>query len=82
MRTKMRRMGLLVAAACLAGASDAALAQEIGVRARVDRARVGEGGQVVLTVDVSGPSLGEVAPPDVSGIVDFDIVGGPMPSSR
>ena len=78
----MRRMGLLVAAACLAGASGAALAQEIGVRARVDRARVGEGGQVVLTVDVSGPSLGEVAPPDVSGIVDFDIVGGPMPSSR
>ena len=77
----MRRFGagLLLA---FAWAAPSALAQDISVRARVDRARVAEGGQIVLTVDVSGPSLGEVAPPDVSGIVDFDIVGGPMPSSR
>src|SRR5439155_6468117 len=34
------------------------------------------------TVELSGPSLGEVSPPDVSGITDFDIVGGPMTSNR
>ena len=60
----------------------AAVAQDIGVRARVDRDTVVEGGQVALTVEVSGTSLGEVAPPDVSGITDFDIVGGPMSSNR
>ncbi|HYS78208.1 MAG TPA: BatD family protein, partial [Candidatus Dormibacteraeota bacterium] len=38
--------------------------------------------QVVLTVEVSAANLGDVAPPDVSGVVDFDIVGGPMSSSR
>jgi hypothetical protein len=74
--------GAILAGAWLAVAAPAALAQEINVRARVDRNRVGEGGQVILTVEVSGPTLGEIAPPDVSGIVDFDIVGGPMPSSR
>jgi len=67
--------------AALLGA-DPAAAQDVGVRARVDSTSVVEGGQVVLTVEVSGPSLGEVAPPDVSGITDFDIVGGPMSSNR
>ena len=70
--------GLVVA---LQGAAPAA-AQDVAVRARVDGTSVVEGGQVVLTVEVSGPSLGEVAPPDVSGITDFDIVGGPMTSNR
>ena len=80
----MKRLaaGAILAGAWLAVAAPAALAQEINVRARVDRNRVGEGGQVILTVEVSGPTLGDIAPPDVSGIVDFDIVGGPMPSSR
>jgi len=80
----MKRLaaGAILAGAWLAVAAPAALAQEINVRARVDRSRVGEGGQVILTVEVSGPTLGDIAPPDVSGIVDFDIVGGPMPSSR
>ena len=80
----MKRLGAgaILLGAWLAVAAPAALAQEINVRARVDRNRVGEGGQVILTVEVSGQTLGEVAPPDVSGIVDFDIVGGPMPSSR
>jgi len=80
----MKRLaaGAILAGAWLAVAAPAALAQEINVRARVDRNRVGEGGQVILTVEVSGPTLGEIAPPDVSGVVDFDIVGGPMPSSR
>jgi hypothetical protein len=80
----MRRLaaGIMMTGAWLAVAAPAALAQDISVRARVDRARVGEGGQVILTVEVSGSTLGEVAPPDVSGLVDFDIVGGPMPSSR
>jgi hypothetical protein len=72
-------IGGLVAA--LHGAVPAA-AQDVGVRARVDSTSIAEGGQVVLTVEVSGPSLGEVAPPDVSGITDFDIVGGPMTSNR
>lgn len=80
----MKRLaaGTMLAGAWLALAAPAALAQDVSVRARVDRARVEEGGQVILTVEASGSTLGEVAPPDVSGIVDFDIVGGPMPSSR
>src|SRR5262249_13319483 len=57
-------------------------AQTVSVRARADRRSVEENGQVVLTVEVYGTSLGEVAPPDVSGISDFDIVGGPMTSNR
>ena len=72
-------IGVLGASVCGGGA---AVAQDIGVRARVDRDSVVEGGQVALTVEVSGTSLGEVAPPDVSGITDFDIVGGPMSSNR
>src|SRR5206468_10504681 len=57
-------------------------AQGIGVRARVDRENIEDGGQTSLLVEVFGPSLGEVGPPDVSGITDFDIVGGPMTSNR
>ena len=72
-------LGLLLALA--AGARPAA-AQDVSVRARVDSTNVVEGGQVVLTVEVSGSSLGEVAPPDISGIIDFDVVGGPMTSNR
>ena len=71
--------GLLAAWLC-GGAP--ALAQGVSVRARVDRNSVAEGGQVSLIVEVFGTSLGEIAPPDVSGITDFDIVGGPMSSNR
>jgi hypothetical protein len=71
--------GLLVGWLCC-GAP--ALAQGVSVRARVDRTSVAEGGQVSLIVEVFGTSLGEIAPPDVSGITDFDIVGGPMSSNR
>ncbi|HKB06803.1 MAG TPA: BatD family protein [Candidatus Polarisedimenticolia bacterium] len=60
----------------------AAHAQNIGVRARVDRENIEEGGQTSLVVEVFGPTLGEVGPPDVSGITEFDIVGGPMTSNR
>jgi len=79
-----RRLPILLACLLVAWLwnGEAALAQDIGVRARVDRASVAEGGQVALTVEVSGSSLGEIAPPDVSGITDFDIVGGPMSSNR
>src|SRR5262249_29241206 len=72
-------LGGLVAA--LLGARPAA-AQDVAVRARVDSASVAEGGQIVLTVEISGATVGEVAAPDVSGISDFDIVGGPMTSNR
>ena len=71
-----------IMAICALAAAVPALAQEVNVRAQVDRSRIDEGGQVVLTVEVSAANLGDVAPPDVSGIVDFDIVGGPMTSSR
>src|SRR5436309_5318053 len=79
-----RRLPILLACLLVAWLwnGEAALAQDVGVRARVDRDSVVEGGQVALTVEVSGTSLGEVAPPDVSGITDFDIVGGPMSSNR
>ena len=72
---------LCLLAAWLCGGA-AALAQGVSVRARVDRNSVAEGGQVSLIVEVFGTSIGEIAPPDVSGITDFDIVGGPMSSNR
>jgi oxygen tolerance protein BatD len=67
--------------ALLAGTAPAP-AQDVTVHARVDHDNIAEGGQVVLIVEVGGPSIGEVAPPDVSGITDFDIAGGPMTSNR
>ena len=67
--------------ALLAGRVSAA-GDDVAVRARVERDTLYEDGQVVLTVEVSGASIGEVAPPDVSGISDFDIAGGPMTSNR
>ncbi len=75
------RAGIALAIGLVLGA-EPARGQEASVRAQVDRTRVDEGAQVVLTVEVSAANLGDVAPPDVSGIVDFDIVGGPMSSSR
>ena len=75
-----RRIAVFLSVLVLTGGL--ARAQDVAVRARVDRGSVVEGGQIALTVDVSGTSLGEVAPPDVSGITDFDIVGGPMTSNR
>jgi hypothetical protein len=66
--------------AALASASSAALAQEATVRARVDRARVHEGEEVALIVEIAAPSLDRLGPPDVSRLQDFDVVGGPSRS--
>jgi len=74
-------LGIALALALLPGFRPG-FAQDASVRAQADRTRVDEGGQVVLTIEISAANLGDVAPPDVSGIVDFDIVGGPMSSSR
>jgi oxygen tolerance protein BatD len=63
-------------------AAEGARAQEVKVRAEVERTRVGQGEDVLLTVDIQAPSFDQTAPPDVSRMEDFDIVGGPSVSSR
>ncbi len=57
-------------------------AQEITVRAQVMPPRVGEGEEVTLVVEVSGPGFDQVAPPDLSALEDFEVLGGPSRSSR
>ena len=78
-RAGVRAIGAVVACMALV---DWAAAQEIQVRATVDRQQVGEGGELVLSVEIVGPGLGQTAPPDVSRLEDFAIVGGPAVSQR
>ncbi len=59
-----------------------AAAQDVSVRARVDRPRIGEGETVVLTVEIVAPSLGQTSPPDLSRLEDFEIAGGPSVAQR
>jgi hypothetical protein len=72
----------LLVLALLAAAPRPAGAQDVSVRALVDKTRVAEGDEVVLSVEIAAPSMGRVAPPDVSRLTDFEIVGGPSSSSR
>jgi oxygen tolerance protein BatD len=60
----------------------AAAQDQVQVRALVDRSEIGEGEDLRLVVEVSGPSLDKVGPPDMSDLGDFDISGGPSVSTR
>ena len=60
----------------------AASAQEVRVRAQVDRSEMSEGEDVRLIVEIAGPGLDRVGPPDVHDLGDFTISGGPSVSSR
>ena len=55
---------------------------QVRVRAQVDRVEMGEGEDLRLVVEVSGPSLDRVGPPDLSVLDDFRLSGGPAVSSR
>jgi oxygen tolerance protein BatD len=73
-----------LAGATLVGsmAGGALIAQEINVRSQAMPSRVGEGEEVTLVVEVSGSSFDQVAPPDLSALDDFEVLGGPSRSSR
>jgi hypothetical protein len=65
-----------------AAAADSVVAQEVFVRALVDRSRIAQEDEVILSVEIAAPSFDQAAPPDVSPIQDFEILGGPSLSSR
>ncbi|MEE9292881.1 MAG: BatD family protein, partial [Acidobacteriota bacterium] len=61
---------------------ESAHAQETTVRASVDRVRIRTGDRITLTIDIEGGSSDQATAPDLSRIVDFDVVGGPSVSTR
>lgn len=69
---------------CLAFAmtGEPARAQETKVHASVDRTRIRPGDRITLTIDIQGSAAGKATAPDISRIVDFDVVGGPSVSTR
>ena len=68
---------LPLAAAPLSRAQD-----QVRVRAQVDRTEMGEGEDLRLTIEIIGPSLDRVGPPDMSVLDDFVVSGGPSVSTR
>ncbi len=78
-----RRIGLALAALLLGTATATTVsAQEVRVRAMVDRTRIAQGDELVLSIEIAAASFEQVSPPDLSRLEDFDIVGGPNVSSR
>lgn len=78
----MRATVALTGVLAVAGATEAVVAQDIFVRAAVDRPRIAQGQEVILSVEIAAPSFDQSSPPDMSRIQDFEIVGGPSLSSR
>ena len=77
------RWGLATLLALLPLAVGGLLAQDqLRVRAQVDRYEMGEGEDVRLTIEIVGPSLERVGPPDMTVLEDFQVSGGPSVSSR
>jgi BatD DUF11 like domain len=79
-RALRRLIGMAVMTAALG--LRLAAAQDVSVRARVDRTRVAQDEDVVLSVDILATSYDQAAPPDVSRLADFEIRSGPNVSSR
>jgi hypothetical protein len=77
-------IALLLAGLALAvAAPEPLLAQDqVRVRAQVDRLEMMEGEDVRLIVEIIGPSLDRVGPPDLSDLGDFTLSGGPSVSTR
>lgn len=64
-------------------APDTARAQDqVRVRAQVDRTEMAVGEDLRLVIEVIGPSLDRVGPPDMSVMDDFQVSGGPSVASR
>ena len=81
----MRRASRLAALVTLTAALlavPAAAQEQVRVRAQVDRFEMGEGEDLRLVIEVMGPSLEKVGPPDMADLGDFDISGGPSVSTR
>jgi hypothetical protein len=55
---------------------------QVRVRAQVDRVEMMEGEDLRLVVEINGPSLDRVGPPDLSDLGDFTLSGGPSVSTR
>ena len=72
----------LVALAASLAPPPAAAQDQVHVRAQVDRFEMGEGEDLRLVIEVMGPSLDKVGPPDMADLGDFDISGGPSVSTR
>ncbi|HEV8120590.1 MAG TPA: hypothetical protein VGQ67_06325, partial [Candidatus Polarisedimenticolia bacterium] len=49
---------------------------QVRVRAQVDRVEMMEGEDLRLVVEINGPSLDRVGPPDLSDLGDFTLSGG------
>ncbi|HXH28990.1 MAG TPA: BatD family protein, partial [Candidatus Polarisedimenticolia bacterium] len=79
-RTARLRLGTIVVATAL-GAHLAA-AQDVSVRARVDRTSIAQDEEVVLSIDILATNYDQATPPDLSRLSDFDIESGPNVSSR
>jgi hypothetical protein len=81
----VRGVGTALVAVLLAAAAaalPARAADAVRVRAQVDRSEIGEGEDVRLIIEIAGPGLDRVGPPDVHDLGDFAISGGPSVSSR
>jgi len=72
----------LVAAAVALGSSPVAAQDQVSVRAMVDRQEMSEGEDLRLTVEIIGPSLDKVGPPDMTVLEDFELSAGPSVSTR
>jgi hypothetical protein len=56
--------------------------EQVRVRAQVDRLEMMEGEDIRLIVEIIGPSLDKVGPPDLADLGDFTLSGGPSVSTR
>ncbi|HKN47524.1 MAG TPA: BatD family protein [Candidatus Polarisedimenticolia bacterium] len=73
---------LLVFATAIAAGAGLINAQDVTVRAEARPTQVAVGDRVVLTVEISGTSIEQTAPPDISSLDEFDVLGGPSVSTR
>ena len=78
-----RLLAILLALVASATAAPTAVAQDgVRVRAQVDRFEMNQGEDLRLLVEVIGPGLERVGPPDMNDLGDFEVSGGPSVSTR
>lgn len=84
LRAALRAIAAPAAVLALAGLAAVPVSAQghVQVRALVDRAEIGEDEDLRLVVEVIGPALDKVGPPDMSDLGDFQISGGPSVSTR
>lgn len=77
-----RALPLLLPLVLLAAATWSMAQDQVRVRAQVDRTEMGEGEDLRLLIEIVGPSLDGVGPPDMAVLDDFQVSGGPSVSTR